>query len=228
MKNGSERYGYIPIFCDLHSKHVVVIGGGGVAERKTKALLKAGALITIISPRLTSSLAELAQRGDISHVARTFQAGDLEGAWLVIAATDDKTVQDAVYKEAQDRHIFCNVVDEPRVCSFIVPSTIRRDELCLAISTGGKSPALAKALRKELEKDFGPEWGVFVSLLGRLRSLILKNYKGQAVVDKCSRLADLAVTRWIKQDDWQRVEKWASDICGEQARPIVQEFAQNG
>ncbi len=228
MKNKGEKFAYIPIFCNLNGKSVVVIGGGNVAERKIRGLLKAGAQVTLISPETTDSLGKMVQEGLIRHISRAFRPGDLDGAWLVIAATSDRSVQDAVFQEAQARRIFCNVVDEPRVCSFIVPSMVRRDELCLAISTGGLSPALAKALRKEFEKRLGPEWGTFVSLLGKLRNLLLQNHQGKAVTDRCSRLADLDVPEWIKQNQWSRVEKWASDICGEQAKTIVQEFARDG
>ncbi len=228
MKNSGEKYSYLPIFCNLSGKSVAVIGGGSVAERKIKSLLQAGALVTVISPKITAFLSAVFREGLISLVPRNFEQGDLEGTWLVIAATDDRHVQKAVYREAQEKRIFCNVVDEPSVCSFIVPSTVRRGELCIAISTGGESPALAKALRKDLEKRFGTDWGLFVSLLGRLRSLITEDHHGQIAKEKCSMLADPEAAEWIKQKDWSRLGEWAVQICGERARMIVQEFSEDG
>ena len=228
MKNGGETFGYFPIFCDLKGKSVVVIGGGGVAQRKIGSLLEAGARVTLISPETTSHLSEIINQGLITHVARNFEPSDLDGAWLVIAATDDENVQAQVYEETRKRRIFCNVVDEPGMCSFIVPSTVRRRELCIAISTGGQSPALAKALRKDLEKRFGDEWGIFVSLLGRLRALVIKRYPGHTAMERCTRLAELEVPEWIRQNRWEKVRKWAVEICGEEAVPIVQEFSENG
>ena len=228
MKNSGEKYSYFPVFCSLSGKSVAVIGGGSVAERKIKSLLEAGALVTVISPQTTAFLSAVSSEGLISLIPRNFEPGDLDGAWLVIAATDDRHVQKAVYREAQEKRIFCNVVDEPSVCSFIVPSMVRRGELCIAISTGGESPALAKALRKDLEKRFGTDWGLFVSLLGRLRSLIIEDHHGETAKEKCSMLADLEAAEWIKQKDWDRLEDWAVQICGERAGMIVQEFAAHG
>lgn len=228
MKRTGEKYGYLPIFCNLSGKPVAVIGGGSVAERKIKGLLQVGALITVISPETTTFLSDIIREGIVSLIPRNFESGDLDGIWLVIAATDDRHVQKAVYREAQEKRIFCNVVDESEVCSFIVPSTVRRGELCIAISTGGESPALAKALRKDLENRFGTEWGIYVSLLGELRSLVIEVHQGQIAIEKCSRLADLSVPEWIKQKQWGRLEEWAVQICGEQARMIVQELAEDG
>ncbi len=207
---------------------MTVIGGGSVAQRKVGNLLEAGARVTLISPDTTSALSKLVQEGHITHVPRNFEPGDLEGTWLVIAATNDKDVQKHVFQEATKRRIFCNVVDEPKVCSFIVPSTVRRDDLCIAISTAGKSPALAKSVRKDLEKRFGDEWGIFVRLLGSLRSLVIRRHQGQDITEKCSRLANLQVPGWIQNGSWDRVEDWAVNICGEEAAAIVQEVAENG
>ena len=228
MKNSGEKYSYLPIFCNLRGKSVAVIGGGHVAERKIKGLLQVGALVTVISPETTAFLSAVSSEGLISLIPRNFEPGDLDGTWLVIAATDDRHVQDAVYREAQEKRIFCNVVDEPAVCSFIVPSTVRRGEFCIAISTGGKCPALAKALRKDLEKRFGTNWGLFVSLLGRLRSLVIEDHHGEIANKKCSQLADLEAAEWVKEKEWERLEDWAVQICGKRAGMVVQEFAKDG
>ncbi len=226
MKDSSDRYGYVPIFCDLRGRSVVVIGGGNVAERKIKGLVEAGAAVTVISPEVTPLLSGMVEQGLVQLVPRQFQNGDLHGAWLVVAATDDEAVQKSVYNEAQERRIFCNVVDKPEVCSFIVPSTVRRGDLCLAISTGGRSPALAKALRKDLEKKFGPEWSVMISLIGKLRALILEDCQGKEAGERCSGIADPAILKWIEKGDWKRLEDWAAAICGDRARTIVKELQQ--
>ncbi len=216
---------YYPIFIDLRKKEVVVVGGGGVAERKVKGLLETHALIKVISPKITKALEQWASEGLIDHVSRAFTQGDLDSAWLVIAATDDPATQKAIYREASEHKIFCNVVDQPELCSFIVSSMVRRGDLCLAISTGGKSPALAQHLRKEIEKNLGPFYVGYVSLLGELRQVIKRSYSDPKTRKRlCKSLADPRVLVWIKDDKWDKIERWAISLCGKEAANIVSKF----
>ena len=227
MKQKISCQDYYPLFVDLKNKKVVVVGGGGVAERKVQGLLSAGAHVKLVSPEVTEALGKMAADGLIDRVVRAFVPEDLDRAWLVIAATDDTEVQESVYNEALSQRIFCNVVDLPEFCSFIVPSVVRRGDLCLSISTGGKSPALAQHLRKELEQSLGSFYGDYVSLLGELRQLIIKSY-GDPVTrkDLCQSLADPEVMAWVREGEWARVERWAVSICGKEAANIVLSFAK--
>ena len=142
---------YYPVFLDLRGRPCVVIGGGEVAERKVTSLLEAGAQVTLISPGATQRLQAQAEGGMVRWERRPYQPGDLAGAFLVIASTDNPQVNKAIAQEAEAQGTLLNVVDVTRLCNFIAPSIIRRGPVTLAISTGGLSPALAKKLRIELE-----------------------------------------------------------------------------
>ncbi len=204
-----ERAPYYPIFVDLTHRPVVLVGGGGVAHRKALALLEAGARLTVISPQLCPELEELARQGRFRHIPRPYRPGDLQGAWLAVAATDDPRCQEMVFQEAQERRIFCNVVDRPQLCSFIVPSQVRRGPLTMAISTGGRSPALAKSLRRELEHRFPQGYGAYVEFLGRVRDRILE-LEGDPERRRrlCLSLADPSIWEWMEAGEWDRIGEW--------------------
>jgi siroheme synthase-like protein len=161
---------YYPAYLDLRGRRCVVIGGGVVAEGKVKGLLEAEAEVTVISPQLTSTLQKLADEDGIAHIARWYRPGDLIGAFLAISATDDRTVNEQVWGEAIERNILVNVVDDVARCCFIAPAIVRRGDLTIAISTGGKAPALAARLRQELECAIGHEYARFVELAGSIRA----------------------------------------------------------
>ncbi len=218
-----ENSHYVPIYCDLRDKKVVVAGGGQVAERKVRALLTSGAKIVIISPDVTDGLRQIIRQKKVQHLKRPFEQGDLENAWLVIAATDDRNVQELVFQEAQEQRCFCNVVDEPDRCSFIVPSQVKRGALSISISTGGQSPALSKALRKKLEEQFGNEWALYVEIIGKLRRFILENIPPEDVSAKLKRLVCMECLEWIRNKEWEKLCLWATDICGHAGEQIVRE-----
>ncbi len=142
---------YLPIFCRLDNKPVLLVGGGEVAERKARLLLDAGAQLTVVAPELDPELAELAANGSIEWLAGEFAPQQLTGKWLVVAATDRREVNALVYQSANQARIFANVVDDPKRSSFIMPSIIDRSPLMVAISSGGKAPVLARLLREKLE-----------------------------------------------------------------------------
>ena len=160
---------YYPLFADLAGRPCVVIGGGLVAQRKVTTLLSYGAAITLISPDATRRLAAYAHAGKIRHLARRFRPGDLQGAWLVYAATDDPAINRAVHREARRRRIFANVVDQTPLCSFIAPAIVRRAGATVAVSTGGASPSLAKRLRDDIGRLLGHEYRPMIELLLALR-----------------------------------------------------------
>ena len=162
-----------PIFAVIEDKPCLVVGGGAVGERKVRDLLASGAKVTVVSKTLTSSLADLASRGEIVYLSEDFADNQVEGMALVMAATDDPEVNAHVSAAAQARAIWVNVADEPEHCTFIVPAQVRRGDLTLAISTGGGSPALARQVREELQQHFGPEYGPYLDLLKRVRTRLL-------------------------------------------------------
>lgn len=148
---------YYPVFLDLRGRSCVVIGGGAVALRKTNDLRACGATLSVVSPRVVAGLKKLAGRGAIRWRKGTFRPSDLAGADLAVAATDNASVNERAAREARRRRIWINVVDQPALCSFIVPAVVRRGKLTLAVSTAGVSPALAKWIREDLERRYGPE-----------------------------------------------------------------------
>ena len=162
----------LPIFVKLHGRLVVVVGGGAIAESKLAALLAAGARVRVIAPEVNTAVALLIEAQQLEWRAKRFEPADLDGAFLVIAATSAPGVNEQVYREADARGILCNAVDDIDHCHFYYGSVVHRGDLQIAISTNGKSPALAQRLRIQLEKQFGPEYELWLEWLGTARELV--------------------------------------------------------
>jgi siroheme synthase-like protein len=160
---------YYPIYLNLQSRRCVVVGGGAVAEGKVRGLLAAGAEVSVVAPELSPELQRLAREGRVTHLERGYLPGDLAGAFLAISATDDRAVNEQVWREATERDVLVNVVDDAPHCNFIAPAILRQGDLAIAISTGGKAPVLAVRLREQFEKLVGPEHARFLELAGALR-----------------------------------------------------------
>ena len=189
--------GYIPIFLDVTGRRCVVVGGGEIAARKVESLLAAGAEVAIVSPVLSApSLIAIVDRGLATHIARAYHRGDIAGCALAYAATDDEDLHRALAEEARALGIPLNVVDVPELCSFIAPAVVKRGALQIAISTGGASPAFAARLRRELEKQFGIEYGIALKVMRAAR----RRLHGEEIdpVDRMSRLKDLAESRLLE------------------------------
>ncbi len=163
---------YYPINLQISHQPCVVVGGGSVAERKVMGLLAAGGMVTVLSPYLTNNLAVLLEEKKITHIARTYQQGDVKGYFIVICATDNKLVNQLAAAEGRSLGSLVNVADAPGLGNFSVPSQISHGDLLLTISTGGKSPALAKKLREQLEEQYGPEYGIYLELVAKARAQI--------------------------------------------------------
>lgn len=160
---------FYPAFLNLKGRLCLVVGGGKVAERKTRSLLSCEAKVRLVSPRLTPGLQELAERGLITYLQREYQTSDLEGVFFVIAATDQKEVNQRVAEEALARNLLVNVVNDPQSGNLYVPAVIQRGPLQIAISTSGKSPLLARKIKERLERQFGPAYGLLADFLGEIR-----------------------------------------------------------
>jgi siroheme synthase-like protein len=161
-----------PIFVKLEGRLIVVVGGGNIAETKIPGVLAAGAQIRLIAPAVTPQIAEWVRFGKIDWLPKEFEAADLNGAFLVIAATSAPGVNETVFREAEVRGTLCNAVDDLEHCHFYYGAVVQRGDLQIAISTNGKSPALAQRLRKELELELGPEYEVWLQWLGAAREAL--------------------------------------------------------
>jgi len=161
--------GYYPVLLDLAGRRCVMIGGGLVAERRVAGLVTAGAHISVISPRVTRALAALAAEGRIDHEPRAYREGDLAGADLAFVATDAGDVNAAVAREARERGLWINAADDPARCTFILPALVRRGDLTVAVATGGSSPALARAIREELETYLTDDYATLASIAAEAR-----------------------------------------------------------
>jgi siroheme synthase-like protein len=159
-----------PVALELSGRRCVVTGGGREAEGKARALVEAEADVVVVAPRVSDGLGDLARRGELTHIPRRYRRGDLAGAFLVIAADSDRDTRAEVFAEAEAERVLCNAVDDVAHCHFAVPSIVRRGELLLAISTGGRAPALAKRLRRRLTEQFGWQWEALVDVLGDVRA----------------------------------------------------------
>jgi precorrin-2 dehydrogenase / sirohydrochlorin ferrochelatase len=161
-----------PAFLKLEGRLAVVVGGGSLAEQKIPALLQAGARVRVVAPCISARVSEWVRDNTVEWRAKGFAGEDLLGAFLVVAATSLKDLNAAVFQEAEKRNILCNAVDDIENCHFYYGSIVQRGDLQIAISTNGKSPALAQRLRKELEAQFGAEYAAWVEWLGAAREVL--------------------------------------------------------
>lgn len=196
---------YYPIYLDIRDKKCVVVGGGDVAYRKAMTLKQAGAQVVIISPRVSEDF--LKEEG-LTILQQEYEDRCLEGATLVIAATSEEDVNRRVWQEAGRHGLLVNVVDQPELCNFIVPSVISRGGLQISISTGGASPALARRTREELEGLFGPEYGDFTRLLSKLRPQVRTSIPDEAERRKMmEQLSSQKMLDLVKTDGAVEAEK---------------------
>jgi precorrin-2 dehydrogenase / sirohydrochlorin ferrochelatase len=153
----------------LDGRRCLVVGGGDVGLEKVEGLLTCGAAVTLVAPAAHEELVALAAEGSIAWERRRYEAADLEGSFLVIAATDDSEVNIAVHEDAEARAMLVNVVDVPPLCNFILPAIVRSGPLAIAISTAGASPALAKRMKREIAEQFGEDYARLAVILNDAR-----------------------------------------------------------
>lgn len=165
---------YYPVFIDVNKRRCVIIGGGNIGQEKVEKLLECDADVFVISPEVNPNVEDLASSQQISWDKREYQQGDLEGAFIAIAATDDNTVNRQIAKEAEDRNVLLNVVDVTHLCTFIAPSVARRGEVTIATSTGGASPALARTFREKLTTSRILEYADLAPILAQARAELVQ------------------------------------------------------
>ncbi len=216
---------FYPMFADLAGRRCVVVGGGLVAQRKVATLLGYGGRVTVVSPTATARLRAYASSGRIDYRPRRFRPSDLQGAWLVYAATDDQRANEQVFRTASERRIFTNVVDQKPLCSFIAPAIFRRGPLVIAVSTGGGSPALAKKVRDDLGRVLGRSYVPMLQLLSALRDPAKRRLQGSAarkryfdalVRGRVFKLVRAGKVRAARQEALERLARQAC-LAGRQA-----------
>jgi precorrin-2 dehydrogenase/sirohydrochlorin ferrochelatase len=205
---------YYPVFWDIKDKKCVVVGGGEVAARKAERLLDCGAKVFVISPELSPELAALKEKKLICHIAAVYTGDLIDGAALIIGATDDDKTNAQISLDARSKGIPVNIVDDPQKCDFILPSLVQRGDLAITIGTGGKSPALARHLREELEAKYGEEYEIFLNILGNLRVKMVK--KEGLGKDWFESLLAAGILDAIKEKNVKRVKKIVQKITGEE------------
>jgi len=207
---------YYPIHLDIRGRHCLVVGGGSVGTRKVQTLLECGARVTVVSPQISSDLRRLEQAGEIRIRRRSYRSPDMRGVFLVIGATDDQDLNQRVSRDAARAGIPCNIADRPAACSFVLPAVVQRGDLVITISTSGKSPALAKKLRRELQRQYGPEYAVFLDLMGAIRERLLD---GDGRPADCrpifERLVHSDLIELIRTGDVEKIDARLKNILGE-------------
>lgn len=206
---------FYPINLDIRGKVAIIVGGGAVAERKCRTLLEAGAVVTVIAPRLSRGLLCLLEKGRICHRDRDYRRGDLAGAFLVFAATGNRTISAAVADEVSEWRILANIADMPDRSDFTTPASVVRGELLLTVSTGGKCPVLAREIREELTARYGEEYGEVLRILGAVREKLLASKKGcHAVKEILNSLISHNLPGILRGDSPDSVDRLLREIAG--------------
>ena len=210
------REGNLEILSDFggHSgQKCVIVGGGEIAARKAERLLDCDAKVFVISPKLSPELAALKEKKLICHIAAVYTGDLIHGAALVIGATDDEKTNAQISLDARNKGIPVNI-DDPQKCDFILPSLVQRGDLAITIGTGGKSPALARYLREELEAKYGEEYRIFLTILGNLRVKMVKNTG--VGKDWFESMLAAGILDSIKNKDIKKVKEIVQKITGEE------------
>lgn len=207
---------YYPINLDIRGRNCLVIGGGGVGTRKVEMLLACGARVKVVSPAVSARLMQMADNGAVTLKKRAYRREDLEGMLLVIGATDDEQLNRRISQDADRMGTLCNIADRPEICNFILPAVVRRGDLILSISTSGKSPAMAKKLRRELEGQFGEEYGRLLDLMGAVRSKLLsREHAPESHKPLFEKLVDSDLLDMIRNNRRDDVNALLLEILGE-------------
>jgi siroheme synthase-like protein len=174
LSDREHRPALFPLFLKLEGKRCLVVGAGLIGLEKVESLLRCGAYLRVVAPHAVARIRQLSSEGRIEWLARCYEPEDVAGCDLVIAATNDREVNRAVFEEASRRSILCNTADDPPLCDFFFASIVQRGELQIAISTAGQSPALAQRLRREIDAQLPSDLGPWIDELGQLRREVLQ------------------------------------------------------
>ena len=206
---------YYPVNLDIQNRKCLVVGGGSVSTRKVMTLLECGAIITVVSPDVSEELLELAEKKMIELKKRHYEASDINGIFLVIGATDNEELNWQINKDAERQYKLCNIADRPEACNFILPSIVNRGNLVIAISTSGKSPAFAKKMRQDLEKQFGEEYDEFLQLMGAIRKKALsEKHEPEAHKHLFEQLINRGLVDMVRNHDEERINSLLLELFG--------------
>ena len=206
---------YYPIFLDIKGRNCLVVGGGDVGTRKVEMLLKCGALVTVVSMDATGTLKRLFGDQRITLVLRAYRPSDLDSKFLIIGATNDEKLNQQLSRDAEKRNLLCNIADRPAACNFILPAIVQQGDLVLAISTSGKSPAFAKKLRIDLEKQFGKAYAIFLDLMGAIRGrLLLENHTPEQHKPLFQEIIHSDIISWIENRQFKEIDRLLFDVLG--------------
>lgn len=206
---------YYPIFLKVENRSCLVVGGGEVGARKVETLVNCGASVGVVSPEVVPWLEEEIRKGTVELVGSHYQEDQLQGCFLVIAATDDMELNCRIARDAEQRRILCNVVDYPKEGDFILPALVQRGALTLAVSTSGKSPALARELRQDLEQRFGMEYAHFLELMGAVRNRVLEESQDfRANKEKFNQLVKSDLLELVRRRDYEGVDRLLRTVLG--------------
>jgi precorrin-2 dehydrogenase/sirohydrochlorin ferrochelatase len=205
---------FYPVNINIKNRKCLVVGGGAVGARKALTLIKAEACITIVSPKFTSDFTSIEKLG-AKLLQKKYDANDIKGIFLVIAATDDSDLNLEISRQAKKENILCNIADLPDESDFILPSIIDRNDLMITISTSGKSPALAKKIKQNLENEFGSEYSDFLIIMGKIRKKLLgENHSPDKHRIIFHKLVNSQLLDAIKNKDYIQVDDILKKILG--------------
>jgi len=212
IQNSKRCY---PVNLDIRNRKCLVVGGGAVATRKVKTLSDFDAVVTVVSPQFSEELMRMANN-EIVLKKRPYRTSDLEGKFLVIGATDDKAINQQVNADAEKQNMLCNIADQPHLCNFILPAIVNRGDFLIAISTSGQSPAFAKKLRKELESQFGEEYGLLLNLMGAIRKKLLSAaHEPEAHKPLFEKLLNAGLLAMIKEKRYDDIDALLYEVLGQ-------------
>jgi precorrin-2 dehydrogenase/sirohydrochlorin ferrochelatase len=219
---------YLPLNMAVEGRTCLLVGGGEVAARKATTLLEFGARVHVVARELSPELQDLVVRGRVQSLGPEYQTEHLNGAVLVFAATSDTELNQRVSREAMAAGIPVNVVDQPELCSFIVPASVVRGDLVISISTSGASPALAASLRRKLEDEFGPEYDYFLKLMAHIRPKLLAEGRGHRENRQLFRaLVDSGLLDFLAAEKYDEADRVLAQVLGPDYVMAESLFGQN-
>ncbi len=186
MKSGTEK-NYFPFFLDISNKKFLVVGGGKVAERKIRSLLRFNAKVKVVSPKIGRNLKVMAEKGLICLESKEYETSDLKGIDFVISATNDGNLNRKISEDAEKKGIIANVVDDPSLCSFVMPSIVKKGPIVVAISTSGNLPLLSKKLRKDIQKMLNADYLRYFSRMSKIRRMLKREIQDRKAREKILR-----------------------------------------
>lgn len=222
---------YYPLFLNIENRHCVVVGAGEVAARKSARLVECGARVTVVGRSMIPELARMRDEGILFHIDDDYRSKHLDRAFLVIGATDDAAVNRRVHADAEAAGLLVNVVDCPELCTFILPALLRKGDLTVAVSTGGRSPALARMIRMNLERVLDEGYGPLLRVLGDLRRRILA--RGRPSDENrvlFESLIDSPLMELLKEGRLDEAKSLVTELTGEEmdlAEPAAEQAGSN-